>query len=331
VTDLQAIDRALDQARERDDLDAWADLLTRALALAEVQPQRADYLDELAFVYQQLERFDDAIDAMRQALAAGWDGKLDDHPNAQALIADLLLRAERTAEADRAWQDAQRQDPRDPWLYQAAGYAYAVAGMHDKALEWQTTGLELTLATAADDDMLWLLTGERAQTLDALTAPADDLQLHAEELLDRQEQQELDRAEAFQRRGSEHSALARRAYIGVAWFPEHEYTRALQIWPSFAADYEHGPYAAYCARLQLMLKTLNAQGVARLALTPIALDDYLSWCAEHDRRAEHPDSRAGYATELVERDITTPWPPQRNQPCWCGSQRKYKKCCQRAT
>ncbi|MFJ9554531.1 SEC-C domain-containing protein [Nocardiopsis sp. NPDC101807] len=23
----------------------------------------------------------------------------------------------------------------------------------------------------------------------------------------------------------------------------------------------------------------------------------------------------------------TPWPPERNHPCWCGSGRKYKKCC----
>lgn len=22
-----------------------------------------------------------------------------------------------------------------------------------------------------------------------------------------------------------------------------------------------------------------------------------------------------------------PWPPERNKPCWCGSERKYKKCC----
>jgi uncharacterized protein YecA (UPF0149 family) len=21
------------------------------------------------------------------------------------------------------------------------------------------------------------------------------------------------------------------------------------------------------------------------------------------------------------------WPPGHNEPCWCGSQRKYKKCC----
>ncbi|WP_370013527.1 SEC-C metal-binding domain-containing protein [Nocardiopsis sp. Huas11] len=22
-----------------------------------------------------------------------------------------------------------------------------------------------------------------------------------------------------------------------------------------------------------------------------------------------------------------PWPPGRNQPCWCDAGRKYKKCC----
>lgn len=100
---------------------------------------------------------------------------------------------------------------------------------------------------------------------------------------------------------------------------------------SFAEDYEHGPYSAYCARLELLLRDLRAQGVARLALTPITIDDYLSWCAQRDLDPEQSDNRAGYATELVERDTTHPWPPERNQPCWCASGHKYKKCCLRAT
>lgn len=327
---LEAIDRALDAARERDDLATWAELLTRALATPESQPQRADYLDELAYVYEALGRYDEAIDAMREAVAAGWDGTLDDHPNAQAMIADLLLRAGRIDEADQAWQDAEREDPRDPWLYQAAGYAYQVAGHHDKALRWQTKGLQLALEIGEDGEMLWLLTGDRAQTLDALAHPADDLQLRAEAILDRQEQQELARAATFHSDRETRSGPAQRAYIGVAWFPEDQYARALELWPSFAADYEHGPYADYCERLEHMLKTLKAQGVARLALTPIEIDDYLPWCADHNHDPEASDSRAAYATELVERDITRPWPPERNQPCWCGSQRKYKKCCLRA-
>jgi tetratricopeptide (TPR) repeat protein len=319
-------------ARERDDKQARVRLITRVVGLPETEPHRASYLDELAYAYQQLGRFEDAIDAMRQAVAAGWDGELDDHPSAQALIADLLLRAGRTEEADDAWLQAEREDPGDPWLHQAAGSAYADVGLHAKALPWQTKGLELALATGEDGDMIWMLTGERAETLDVLGRAPDELQLRAEELVERQEQEEQSRAEAFYRdRGTARAVPPHRASVGLAWFPPDQYTRAFDTWPSFAEDYEHGPYSAYCARLELLLRNLKAQGVARLALTPITIDSYLSWCTEHDRDPEQSDTRAGYATELLEQGTAHPWPPERNQPCWCGSQRKYKKCCQRAS
>jgi tetratricopeptide (TPR) repeat protein len=107
----------------RDDNRARVRLIPRALALPAAQPFLADYLDELAHAYQQLGRFDEAADTMRRALAAGFDGELDDHPSAQALIADLLLRAGRTTEADDAWLEAEHQNPRDPRLHHAAGCA----------------------------------------------------------------------------------------------------------------------------------------------------------------------------------------------------------------
>jgi tetratricopeptide (TPR) repeat protein len=331
VADLHAIDRELDAARKRDDNHARVRLITRAITLPEAATHRAEHLDELAYAYRQLGRFDDAIDAMRQALAAGFDGELDDHPSAQALIADLLLRAGRTDQADDARHKAQHEHPNDPWLHQTAGCAYADVGLHAKALGWQTKGLELALAAGDDGDMIWLLTGERAETLDALGRPPDDLQLRAEDLVERQEQEEQARAEASHRdRGTTQPLPPHRASIGLAWFPPSEYARALQTWPSFAEDYQHGPYAAYCARLELLLRNLKAQGVARLALTPIDLDSYLSWCSDHDRDPEQSDSRASYATELLERGSAHAWPPQRNQPCWCGTGRKYKKCCLRA-
>jgi tetratricopeptide (TPR) repeat protein len=331
VADLEAIERELAAARKRDDNHARVRLIGEAIALPEAQPHRAEYLDELAYAYERLGRFDEAIEAMRQAIAAGFDGTLDDYPSAQALIADLLLRAGRTREAEKAWLEAEREDPGDPWLCQVAGSAYAEAGAHVEALTWQTKGLELALAAEQDADMIWMLTGERAETLDVLGDPPDDLQLHAEELVERQEQAEQARIEAFYRdRGTARAAPPRRASVGLAWFPADEYERALQTWPSFAEDYEHGPYAVYCARLELLLRDLKAQGAARLALTPVAIDSYLSWCADRDCDPEQSESRAGYATELLEQGLAHPWPPGRNQPCWCGSEKKYKKCCQRA-
>jgi tetratricopeptide (TPR) repeat protein len=148
VADLQAIERELETARKRDDNHARLRLIPRALELPDAQPHRAAYLDELAYAYQQLGRFDDAVDAMRQAVAAGCDGELDDHPTAQTLIADLLLRAGHTQEADDAWLEAERDHPRDPWLHQSAGVAYADVGLYSKALPWQTKGLKLALAAS---------------------------------------------------------------------------------------------------------------------------------------------------------------------------------------
>jgi tetratricopeptide (TPR) repeat protein len=330
VADLEAIERELAAARERDDNHARVRLIGEAITLPEAQPHRAEYLDELAYAYEQLDRFDEATDAMRQALAAGFDGTLDDHPSAQALIADLLLRAGRTREAEEAWLEAEREDPGNPWLYQVAGSAYAKAGAHAEALTWQTRGLELALAAEKDADMTWMLANERAAALDALGRPPDDLQLRADELLEREEQGEQARIEAFHRDRMARAVSPHRASLGLAWFPADEYERALQTWPSFAEDYEHGPYAAYCARLELLLRDLKAQGAARLALTPIEIDSYLSWCTEDNSDPEQSDTRANYATELLERGHAHPWPPGRNQPCWCGSEKKYKKCCQRA-
>lgn len=331
VSDLEAIERELSAARLRDDNQSRVRLIPQALALTDAEPDRVEYLDELAYAYQQLGRFEDAIDTMREAVAAGWNGTLDDHPSAQALIADLLLRAGRDHKADQAWQQAQREDPENPSLYQAAGSAYAGAGLDAKALGWQTTGLQLALTDGTNSDLTWMLTGERADTLDALNEPPDELQLRAEALVDRQEQEEQARVDAFYRdRATPEPIPPHRASVGLAWFPANEYARALHIWPSFAEDYENGPYAAYCARLELLLRDLKAQGVARLALTPLTIDGYLAWCTNHDHDPEDSENRASYATELMEHHATHPWPPERNQPCWCDSQRKYKKCCLRA-
>jgi tetratricopeptide (TPR) repeat protein len=329
VRDLERINRELDAARERDDHRAQIRLITAALALSEALPDRAGYLDELAYAYEKLGRFEEAIEAMREAVAAGWEGELDDHPSAQALIADLLLRAGRDQEADQAWAQAEREDPRNPWVHSAASDAYTRVGLYRKALPWQTKGLELALAAGEEEgELAWYLTGERGETMDALGLAPDELQLRAEELIERQEQQDREYEREFLRTWNQPRTIApQQAYIGIAWFPPDQYQRALETWPSFAEDYEHGPYAAYCARLELLLRDLNSQGVKRLALTPLTIDDYLAWCAEHDRDPEESDSRASYATELIGRDVAQPWPPQRNEPCWCGSERKYKKCC----
>jgi uncharacterized protein YecA (UPF0149 family) len=39
------------------------------------------------------------------------------------------------------------------------------------------------------------------------------------------------------------------------------------------------------------------------------------------------EARSSYAATLLQAGDAVVWPPGRNEPCWCGSERKYKKCC----
>jgi uncharacterized protein YecA (UPF0149 family) len=81
--------------------------------------------------------------------------------------------------------------------------------------------------------------------------------------------------------------------------------------------------------MQKILVEYAEAGAPGLAIAPVRVAPFTAWCAEE---GQHPDSakaRAEYAAHLAaERDPDLiAWPPARNQPCWCGSGRKYKKCC----
>jgi hypothetical protein len=60
-------------------------------------------------------------------------------------------------------------------------------------------------------------------------------------------------------------------------------------------------------------------------LVALRLDEYLPWCQEHDR--DPAEARAHYAADMARLGRSLRWPPGRNEPCWCGSGAKYKRCC----
>ena len=112
---------------------------------------------------------------------------------------------------------------------------------------------------------------------------------------------------------------------GLSYREQGDYERAIQRWPSLAEDWADVAHPDYCRRIEAHLKWLRAGGAPMRAVAPIELDHYLPWCEE---RAEDPEqARAAYAADAFRREHAIPWPPARNEPCWCGSERKYKKCC----
>ena len=78
--------------------------------------------------------------------------------------------------------------------------------------------------------------------------------------------------------------------------------------------------------LQGHLLKLAAVGI-KPRLAPIRIGDYTRWCASEGLDPGADEARSEYAALVAARGETVVWLPGRNDQCWCGSGRKYKKCC----
>jgi uncharacterized protein YecA (UPF0149 family) len=64
-------------------------------------------------------------------------------------------------------------------------------------------------------------------------------------------------------------------------------------------------------------------------VVPLTVAEVQAIASEHDIDPDAPEARARAAYELAQGGRAIAWPPGRNDPCWCGSGKKYKKCCGR--
>jgi hypothetical protein len=124
--------------------------------------------------------------------------------------------------------------------------------------------------------------------------------------------------------------------VALAWLPADEYAEWPQHWPDLADspllhDDEGEPvsHAAYCRRMEGRLRAHSEAGMTRLSVVPVRADEFRPWVAENAPEEPDPSQlRAQYAADVArDSSRTVTWPPGRNDPCWCGSGRKYKKCC----
>lgn len=114
-----------------------------------------------------------------------------------------------------------------------------------------------------------------------------------------------------------------RTVWALAWFPEDEWHRATQRWPdlldSMPAD--HGEYSR---TIEGHLKAAAAREPGTPDVAPLHVDELVETFGDD---AGEPLSRASLGAQVARRGDALPWPPTRNDPCWCRSGRKYKACC----
>lgn len=323
-----------EQALKDGDLDRAAAILAE---LAELPETGGLYMPEcyadLARSFDHRGRHDDAITAMQRAIQHGWNGRPDGHSD----IAEFHLRAGRAERAAEIWAQLKAKEPDDIWLYNAAGLSYNEVGEHELAVAWLGEGIELAIRTDDPEGLVAQLSEVRRRSLAALGREHDELERRIDPFLEQWRADERKRSRRFSLFSAIEDAMppadaplpdghrGGEVSLALAWFPAGEYERAIDRWRDLAEEWAGVSHPAYCARLDGHAKWMRAHGIHVRAIAPIHVDDYIAWCAQNDEDPE--EARAHYAAHRLADGAATPWPPGRNEPCWCGSGRKYKKCC----
>ena len=320
-----------EQALKNGDLDVARAILDELVELPDTGGLwMPECYANLAREYDRQSRHDDAIASLGRAIELGWGGK----PHPRSDIAEFHLRAGRHEEAAAIWAELKASEPDDVRLYNAAGLSYSEIGEHELAIAWLGEGIELAMRTDEPEGIINQLSDVRRRSLRALGRELDELEERVDPFMAEWSSEERSHERRLARlyeagnfslparpRDRENEEVA----VSIAWFPADEYEMAIERWPSLAEDWADVPHSDYCGRMDGNIKWMRSQGVPIRAIVPIVVDEYAAWCTEQDEDPE--EARAAYTAHRMREGAAIPWPPGRNEACWCGSGRKYKKCC----
>jgi tetratricopeptide (TPR) repeat protein len=211
--------------------------------------------------------------------------------------------------------------PGDFVVYETAGEGLEEHGEWAAALRWFDAGLvRLRMSGSGrefQDDLGRVRLGSgRARVRRLLGLPEDE----TDRGVDRDRAQWAEKLQQLAR-----PSRPRPASVTALYFPEAEFMQALQRWPGFSdlcSSFEE-----HRRNVERSLRDLDP-GRPRLVViaTAAGLAEYAT---ESGGDPERPDTRGSFAAHLAENGHAVAWPPGRNDSCWCGSTRKYKKCCGR--
>jgi hypothetical protein len=122
----------------------------------------------------------------------------------------------------------------------------------------------------------------------------------------------------------DHLALA--GEIHTLFWQVDQYYEVTRRWPEVFGEDEGGP-AAYHANLEANWREASRRGAGRIVLVPATADGLAEFAEATGGDPGDSATRHAYTEMLRAAGVGISWPPGRNASCWCGSGRKYKKCC----
>jgi hypothetical protein len=333
--------------------------------LAEQYPEdREELLREAADAWRSAGEHDRSL-ALYERLLDPESGGCQEADVIDAWRIDTLWEAGREEEARAAAAAFRARHPRDAAAWSLVAEVFESVNETTTAAEWYTAGVTHVLGAGAPvtADLVdqshhsfgleELLIG-RHRVRRLLGEPHDDWDDVADELHERRASPVLGRVRPLDelhdplrlKRLAEAAPDALRAEIDglaaeldeaedvpagplktcVLFWPPDEFASLLQRRPSVADAYGDD-HSEHLRQVERTLRELSDQGAARLAVGRATVSGLEAHVEERGGSLDTPSARSGYAAELARSGEATDWPPPRNGPCWCGSARKYKKCC----
>ncbi len=319
---FELADRVSDAFRHhRSEPDRIAAIIDEALQRPGIEEvlQVSEVLADLAEAHSLAGRTVEALAAHDRAVAAGWECI----PDARMDRARYLIRGGRLDEARALHAAVAEQFPDDVWFYNAAGLNEVEAADTERAIDWFGQGIELILHQGDAERVLAQLLELREENLTAAGREPDDLQCRGKSFLET----ELEPPEPVAVDPWEPTRPGWPFLPLVAWFPQAEFERALDRWPQLAERWGTRDFHVYLERLEDRLDVLRRELGQHLDLVPVVVDDLVTFASDSGLDPGHPAVQHRLAARAHERGAGRQWPPGRNEPCWCGSGAKYKRCC----
>lgn len=273
--------------------------------------------EDLADAYADRSRYDQAIATIERCRELDYAA---DH-DLRGALAGYRLRAGDETAAVELWDAIKNENPDDVWVPFLAAVAYQDLERQEDALPWFDEALETVLRRGDHEGLLADILELRDETLTEVGREPDELQERGRALFGQQVRQRPVADPVVERRVAAKPAFA--------WFPPTEWKRAVEQWPAAAQGHEE--YQSYVRDLQAQLLAFEESEGTRPSLAPLFIEAYSTWAEAQDRDPGAAATGADYAAEVVRIGNEVPWPPRRNEPCWCGSGAKYKKCCATVT
>jgi len=281
-------------------------------------------LEDLGLTLAHAGRYDESIAAFERALELGWDVV----PDGRCEIARVLLLAGRDAQADALWAKLRDADPEGVWTLNAGGLAYNEADRDIEAVEWLAEGLRVALANEDPEHVVGQMSDARRVSLRRLGREHDELEHEVNAFRAREAAREEERMAALRGSLRRSGIPVRGEPVDVTWVSDEDERVARERWPAWSAGMAvDEPFAERAARMELSLRQRRADGDGPFVVVTIDIERYAAWCEAKGHDPADRRSRGSFVTTEREAGAGRSWPPGRNEPCWCGSERKYKRCC----